>query len=496
MSRLLLFIVLVLWSFGAQSLPGERASSRDTWIFLGGYVIALAGMWGWAIVCSRKLPGRALLRFHRGVWLMRYFIAGWFAVGIFCLHWTVVVNGLLAKMLGHAPAWPIDSPAAILGTLPALIAWIGLILLQYPADCAVRELNVPAELVSDLPVHAPPTFWRYLVANLRMEVFFILVPVAMIMLLHDLGSWVLHAMHIVEPGASSEQIAEALLTLSSAALVFLTAPLVLRHVLHTRPLADSPLRRRLEAMCKNAGLRYREILLWHTDNNTGNAAVMGVVPMVRYILLSDLLLETMNDRQIEAVFAHELGHVAHRHLIWSGVFVIILLLATIGPGAWLTDITSAHLPVWVTETAVPIAGTVAGLLLLFGVLSRFFERQADVYAARTIEWINTAFPDHTAPLPASQPPRTSHVGEYGAAVVGSALYRVAVINNISIASRNLTHGSISDRVNYLHTLSGDPARTRRFDRFMGWLYVGLIISLTTFGIWSAVVLLRLAGKMG
>jgi len=134
---------------------------------------------------------------------------------------------------------------------------------------------------------------------------------------------------------------------------------------------------------------------------------------------------------------------------------------------------------------LPGIGIIGGLLLLFGVLSRFFERQADVYAARTIEWINQNEPAPITPRPAG-----SHVGEYGAMVFGSALYRVAVINNIPVASRTLTHGSISDRIEYLRALSVDPDRTRRFDRFMVWVYVALIAGLATCGVWSAVVVMR------
>ena len=74
------------------------------------------------------------------------------------------------------------------------------------------------------------------------------------------------------------------------------------------------------ALCRRVGMRYRDILLWRTQNNMGNAAVMGLVPQVRYILLSDLLLETMTESQIEAVFAHELGHIVHRHMAWYIVF--------------------------------------------------------------------------------------------------------------------------------------------------------------------------------
>jgi STE24 endopeptidase len=425
------------------------------------------------------------------MWALRYFIVGWFAVGMFVLHWA----GAVDAMLGPVARWPVESPSALLGTLPALLAWIGMICVQYPTDRAMREQNIPLELDDDLPVHAPPGVWSYLSANLRLEVLFTLVPVAMILLLRDLGSLAVRGSGRFPVGTSSEQWADAAVSLLSAGTVFLMAPMILRHVLHTRPLADSPLRRRLEAMCQNAGLGYREILLWHTDNHMGNAAVMGVLPFVRYILLSDLLLETMSDRQIEAVFAHELGHVAHKHLTWSGVFVLILLLAAVGPGKWVGDMSSAHLPAWMADVALPGIGAIGGLLLLFGVLSRFFERQADVYAARTIEWINQwpanpVGPDQRVAAPMPPRPPESHVGEYGATVFGSALYRVAVINNIPVASRTLTHGSISDRIEYLRALSTDPARTRRFDRFMVWVYVALLAGLATCGIWSAVVVMR------
>ncbi len=485
MARILLFVVFAIWSVGGDAVPQDHASRRDVLVFLGGYAGAIAAMAVWARKTARSSAHRTIGRFNRGMSIARYLLVAWFAAGVFVFHWPAAVNEELRALLGRAANWPIDSPGALLGTLPGLVAWIGLIWAQYPLDRAMREQNVPVELGQDFPVHAPPGVWAYLSSNLRLEVFFTVVPVAMILVLRDAGSLVVHGSGRFAAGSPSEQWADAVVSLLAAGSVFLLAPAILRHVLHTRPLADSPLRQRLEAMCKSAGLGYREILLWHTDNHMGNAAVMGVMPWVRYILLSDLLLETMTDRQIEAVFAHELGHVAHRHLTWSGVFVIILLLAAIGPGKWIGDISSAHLPAWAADVALPGIGAIGGLLLLFGVLSRFFERQADVYAARTIESISRSDAPSTTPY---QP--GSHVGEYGATVFGSALYRVAVINNIPIASRTLTHGSISDRIEYLRAMSADPERTRRFDRFMTGVYVALIGGLATFGVWSAVVLMH------
>src|SRR6185312_5614392 len=148
--------------------------------------------------------------------------------------------------------------------------------------------------------------------------------------------------------------------LLAAAAIFLLAPAILRRVLHTEPLANSPLRRRLEALCRRTGVTYREILLWRTGNNVGNAAVMGFVPRFRYILLSDLLLETMTDEQIEAVFAHELGHIVHRHMAWLVVFIVVLMLFNLGGGAWVAR--------WMAEAGVSseaAQGTVIGLAYLF-----------------------------------------------------------------------------------------------------------------------------------
>jgi hypothetical protein len=163
--------------------------------------------------------------------------------------------------------------------------------------------------------------------------------------------------------------------------------------------------------------------------------------------------------------------------------------------------------------------TVLGLGLFgvaFGFLSRRFERQADVYAARTMEAacqpspvvishvnpeigaagmfvpaaaatatieasaVSTAPTASTAVMPYSTP---SHVGEYGAAVVGSALNRVAQINNIPVAAHEWLHGSIQHRMRYLHELSAHASRTWSFDRTMRRLYWGLVVALVGLTVW-------------
>ena len=106
-----------------------------------------------------------------------------------------------------------------------------------------------------------------------------------------------------------------------------------------------------------------EILLWQTNNNMGNAAVMGVVPQVRYILLSDLLLQTMTDRQIEAVFAHEAGHVVHRHIAWYGVFVVItmIVMMMLGELANAMHLDLSFIPPWLKDPFILAGQRVAVL---------------------------------------------------------------------------------------------------------------------------------------
>ena len=118
-----------------------------------------------------------------------------------------------------------------------------------------------------------------------------------------------------------------MLSLGCMVPVLLMTPALLVFVLPTQRMPDSPLRRRLEELCQQHGLRVNNVLLWRTHSSVGNAAVMGVIPGVRYLLVTDLLLEAMPEDQVVAVFAHEIGHVVHRHLLWMAACGLCLVLA-------------------------------------------------------------------------------------------------------------------------------------------------------------------------
>jgi STE24 endopeptidase len=492
-SRLLLLLVMVIW-LGADAAPPRAVPLPPTFrlfLFFGGYALIVLIPALWSRVLARYVAimnlHRSLSRFSWGTMIARGLIAAWFAVGVFALGWCDFVYAAL----GPIARWPLDLPAAAVGTAPAMLAWMAMWWAAFPADRALREQSLLLQLQDDLPLHAPPGFWSYFGANLRMQVLFTIIPIALILLIRDIASaglyWGfginLYAAKINAPSATdAAKTIEWTLVPISAALVFILAPEILRRVLQTQPLPDSPLRRRLEDMCRRAGLRYRDILLWRTGNNMGNAAVMGVLPQVRYILLSDLLLESMTDQQIEAVFAHEAGHVVHRHIAWYGVFVVIVIASQLlcAKLADVFDVRLLFLPVWLRDPII-LALAVALFFLLFGILSRWFERQADVYAARTMEL-------ELQPAAAEMKSADSTVGLHGANIFASALHRVAVVNNISVSARNFSHGSIRDRINYLRGLSVKPSQTLAFDRFMRTLYLILGGALVASIAWVAVLI--------
>jgi STE24 endopeptidase len=543
-SRILLLIVLVLWMARSAGQPTGRFPAPElVTTFVGGFALVVLFMGAWSRILARHVTGTnlhaSMARFTRAMYVARLLIPAWFGVGLFALGWGELVEALL----GRFARWPMELPGAILGTAPPILAWMGLWWAQFPADRALREQGMLVNLNEDLPVHRAPGFWSYFFTNLRLQVLFTLVPVILILLIRDVACVALWRGGAIEldpiDGTVLPQGAEVWVTLGALALVFLFVPEMLRHVLKTEPLPASALRNRLEALCRRSGLKYREILLWHTDHAMGNAAVMGMLPQVRYILLSDLLVETMTDAQIEAVFAHEIGHVVHRHMSWYAVFLTIIMAGMFAAEQQLgTRLAQGNVRELLNLITV-VAGC-GGFFFLFGCLSRWFERQADVYAARTMQRYESREQHNLvhASASASLSPRPEgerffssateqkqrfatgrgeaatfgHVGPYGANLFASALHRVAVINNIPLEperaprgglltrvaglldylverANDWFHGSIPTRMNYLRAMSNDPRRTSDFDRSMAVLYAALLVALVVSGTFLVITIL-------
>jgi STE24 endopeptidase len=175
-----------------------------------------------------------------------------------------------------------------------------------------------------------------------------------------------------------------LLALQALGLVVIigAVPLLAVRLMPTRPL-EEPLRRRLDALLTRAGVRIREIRMLDTrEQKVANALVIGPVPSLRYVLVTDYLLERLNQDEVEAIVAHEMGHAKQHHLLIK-LGAVLLLAAILGAALAV----GGHLLQGVSRGALLLAIPVLlllGLVLIQGGLGLVLERKADEYAARLV----------------------------------------------------------------------------------------------------------------
>src|SRR5438067_1656301 len=153
-------------------------------------------------------------------------------------------------------------------------------------------------------------------------------------------------------------------------------------------LDNAALLERLQRLAQGTGLKVEGIYRLHlsADTRKANAALAGL-GRTRRVLLGDTLLDNFSPEEIEVVFAHEVGHHVHRHIL--KLVVLNVLLAT--AGFWLVDVIGSTLATqlgyasFTDPAALPLIMVVLslfGLVLspLLNALSRHYERQCDRYA--------------------------------------------------------------------------------------------------------------------
>jgi STE24 endopeptidase len=348
--------------------------------------------------------------------------------------------------------------------LAVLASWT----LEYPAHKAMRE-NLAAQAVPEgsevLPVWTRRQFLTY---NIRHNLLFMLVPIGLIIFLED--ALVLYLRPFLTAAFADEIIMAATVVMAGA--VFLAAPFLIVRIWRTSPLGPGPLRDELEAMGRELNLRFRDILIWHSDGVIANAGVLGLLGRARYVLLSDLLLKNMSAEHIRAIFAHEAGHVIHRHIPYS-----VLFFAGAGAISMTSATALADLLRWSDWLA-----EATGLLLLapcvvvvFGWISRRFERQSDVTAAWLADRGDAGDADRVTPE--------------GSAIFAGALQRVALLNGISPHQPNWRHGSIAWRVAYMFSLGQTGGSRRGISRLVARVKLALwalVLAAVAVVAWQAI----------
>jgi STE24 endopeptidase len=484
MSRILVLLPTVLWLLWADVAharqPAEPSPARVA-LFLG-VLLLLVTIAAWAALVSARRRDREKEAGEMGLLPLIVRLAvpaslGWFTVGLFLLGWGEAASAVT----GVSGIPELRTPGLFLATLPAYGTWALLLAAEYPLVRRRRESRLLVDLDQGRPIYPPPPMGSYWLTTLRQRLLFALVPLLLLMLVRDTAVLALWAAN-VQPSTRTE----IWLFVLGALFVIAVSPELVRRLLPTFALPQGPLRERLEALCERTGLPMRDILVWNTDGTMVNAAVVGFLPRLRYVLLSDVLLDAMTPVQVEAVFAHEIGHVKHRHLLWYFIFLAGMTLFFAGPveAAW--QAMEGRFPVMLSlrEPAEYVIGlgSLGLILVMFGLLSRCFERQADVFAARTMQAqvMSAARSMVTGDAP-QQPALAGPVGPAGAEVFGSSLRQAARINQLPIDRRpaqvgplaplwwlvdqmaHFLHGTVNSRIEYLNDLARRPSQTYRFD---------------------------------
>lgn len=239
---------------------------------------------------------------------------------------------------------------------------------------------------------------------------------------------------------------EPVLTLLSLFGLIFFLPLVIVRLWGCTPLPPGPTKQRLEDFCRAQRLRFADILLWPLfEGRLLTAGVMGLSGRFRYLLVTPALLEITTQEEIEAVMAHELGHVKRYHLqLYLLLFLGFALLTQASGGPLLLFLLSSEyfyqlvsLSGKSPDTILTLASTLILFALvlgyfrfIFGFFMRNFERQADLYAL---------------------------------SAMGCASPLIRVFEKIALASGNIRdlpswhHFGLGQRINYLRRCEKEPA---------------------------------------
>ncbi|MEE2682240.1 MAG: M48 family metalloprotease [Planctomycetota bacterium] len=410
---------------------------------------------------------RASLRLR----VMQWIVVGCTVLSLLGLGWLELVRTVTGDLV------VLDELLAI---LPALLLLAMLWAVQWPLERLLRESMLLRRLDQGLPVHAIPSTGRYVVEQVRMHLLLIVAPALTVLALVETADL---CTRLVLPEADAAVVAPWAAG-GSGLLGLLIAPLVIGRAIGATPLPPGTMRGAMEQVLRDAGVRVRDILVWPTSGCLLNGAVVGLLPRVRYVLLTDGLLELLSLDQIRAVMAHEAGHLRHRHLPWTALILVTLFAGYGQLMEWIINpIFQAMLPGSGDPASLQSTFEIFGVVVVggmcffsFGAISRRFELQADAAAACDLTFRNRE-EDHSA--------AAGIVSSGAVDLMSSALGMVALVNGLDPSRHTWRHGSIRWRQQRLRSIVGRPISGLRIDaqiRCLKGLTVLVLCSL--FLVWT------------
>lgn len=471
---ILLIAVLLARDGGLRIADGDMAITGWGALAIAyGPIIALLVITQFAVLWYQKRlthgdTPRAIIAAERFVRISRWFILIHHFVIVLAFDWLSAIRDVVGNNI------LLDELIAI---TPALIGILGIWWVYYPIERRIRDALLMRRFDQGQPIYPSPSRSKYVLMQARIQLLLLLVPLLLILTLAEtidtaLDPWSGRAWF----GPISD-----ITTLAAGISVFMFAPLVARFVLGLVPMPQGQTLNDLEEVCKAQKVKVRSILLWKTDGAMINAAVMGLIGRLRYVMLTDALLETLSRRQVQAVMAHEIGHIRKHHMPW----LVGSLLAVISAMSMVAEVTiellnrtssnSAISQTWFEGVAA--STTLLALFFVFGWVSRRFERQADTFAVQHLsQWpiIDADNQDDEAAASSDE------VTLESVQTMQGALHTIARLHAVPRSRKSWRHGSIQWRSQYLARIIGLDGEKLLIHRQIRWIKIisGFVLSLT------------------
>lgn len=325
------------------------------------------------------------------------------------------------------------------------------------------------------PHHAQqPNRWRFAWEQCRVYVGIAIAPILLLTTCWDLS-------RVFLPRLAEGGLEWVVLLLPLVAL-FAGFPLLLRVLWPTTELPDRSLHSQLLRMAKRAQLPVRNVIVWHAPCQAPNAAVTGILPSLTYVFLTNELMKQFDDDEIEAAFAHELGHIGGHHNVLR-MFALLLPVTLFGLlfkifASGVSPLINTHANL-LAQPGICLFITLFYLVFAFGWFCRQLEHQADVFACRLL-------------MPAQDATMRDTLTQNADRASASARY-LGVLRKLSAVSqpdrREWLHPSLNQRSRFLIEALDNSAFYRRFEFRLGvarLLVASLTLSSFAMSVWFAI----------
>jgi Zn-dependent protease with chaperone function len=369
-------------------------------------------------------------------------VLSWVALGVFELTLSLCEPGWYLARL------PLARTFSVIQAVGGLALFLGLLSVVWvagrPAMSKVTGIHF--------------TERQTMVSNLR-NTLPILLPWLLLSLLYDLVGLLPHsALRTFLDGTGGFVLL--------ALMVILLLPTLIRRIWGCTPMPPGKTRDQLEAFCRSQHFT-ANLFLWPLHEGRAiTAAVVGILPGFRAVLLTPALLDLLTVEEREAVLAHEIGHVKKGHLIlylliilgFSGVIDVLLdplsrmMLSWSFPQSIFLALGFSPASSATIVTSIPaLLALVLFFRFIFGWFIRNFERQADLYSVKAM---GTAAP------------------------LISTFEKIARITGTR-EEKNWHHYGLAERIDFLHRVDADPRLQQAHSRL---IYGGIALWFLVVGV--------------